>query len=128
MWWRICFMAYMSPLTLQNLIPLPGLYLNIPPEHFRCWAGKQTTQDDVNKPTTQLICDGKSVLAIYEGCNGINVMIIFVAFLVAFGPLNKALLWFVPVGLIILHDSEPASYWTSILRVALYAPVHVLHT
>ena len=66
--------------------------------------GWQTeTRDDINKPTTQLICDGKSVLAIFEGCNGINVMIIFVAFLIAFGPLNRALLWFIPVGLIILH-------------------------
>ncbi len=66
--------------------------------------GWQTeTRDDIRKPTTQLICDGKSVLAIYEGCNGINVMIIFVAFLMAFGPVNRTLLWFIPVGLIILH-------------------------
>jgi exosortase/archaeosortase family protein len=32
-----------------------------------------------------------------------NTMIIFVAFMVAFGPLNKAIAWFIPMGLVIIH-------------------------
>ena len=62
-----------------------------------------TTKDDEKKPTTQLIHEDRSVLAIYEGCNGINIMIIFVAFLVAFGPIGKRLLIFALAGILIIH-------------------------
>lgn len=54
-------------------------------------------------PTTALVYEGKSILEVYEGCNGLNIMIIFVAFIVAFGPLNRSTLWFVPAGLMIIH-------------------------
>ncbi len=60
-------------------------------------------RDTTNKSTTHLIYEGESILAVYEGCNGVNVMTIFVAFLIAFGPLSKQLLWFAPTGLFIIH-------------------------
>jgi exosortase family protein XrtF len=59
--------------------------------------------DHKAKATTNLNYEGKSILAVYEGCNGINVMIIFVGFLFAFGPITKTLLWFIPFGLLIIH-------------------------
>ena len=62
-----------------------------------------TTQDNEKKPTTLLIHEGRSVLAIYEGCNGINIMIIFVAFLFAFGPTGKPLWIFALAGILIIH-------------------------
>ena len=64
---------------------------------------QSSIEDTPNKPTTKLIYDNESILAVYEGCNGINVMIIFVAFLIAFGPYTKQLLWFIPAGLLIIH-------------------------
>jgi exosortase family protein XrtF len=60
-------------------------------------------EDRLNRPTTDLNYLGKAKLSIYEGCNGINIMVIFVAFLVAFGPISRPLLWFVPLGLLIIH-------------------------
>jgi exosortase family protein XrtF len=71
-----------------------------------------TTKDNAKKTTTELIFESKSILAIYEGCNGVNVMIIFVAFLIAFGPISKTLWWFIPLGLAILHVMN-------LLRIAL---------
>lgn len=75
-------------------------------------------EDRADKATTELSYDGKRILAVYEGCNGINVMIIFVAFLVAFGPLTKQLLWFIPVGLLVIHLMNLARitllFWVSI--------------
>lgn len=75
-------------------------------------------EDRPDKPTTKLNYDGRSILAVFEGCNGINVMIIFVAFLIAFGPLTKQLLWFIPVGLLIIHLMNLARitllFWVSI--------------
>lgn len=61
-------------------------------------------EDSDKKPTTLLKAPERSVLSVYEGCNGINTMIIFVAFMVAFGPLTKNLLWFLPTGLLIIHS------------------------
>ena len=47
--------------------------------------------------------DGEGVVNVFEGCNGVNVMIVFVAFLVAYGGPPKRLLWFLPLGLLIIH-------------------------
>ncbi|WP_276373560.1 exosortase family protein XrtF [Chryseolinea sp. H1M3-3] len=96
---------------------LYGLYVTAyepRPDPMTHWVTNQTAialsscgwdcsiKDSV-KSTTQLVHENNSVLAVYEGCNGINVMIIFVAFLIAFGPLTKPLIWFIPVGLVIMH-------------------------
>jgi exosortase family protein XrtF len=73
------------------------------------------------KPTTQLIHEGRSVLAIYEGCNGVNIMIIFIAFLVAFGPMEKSLLFFALIGIVIIHLMNLARI-TLLFWVVLYLP------
>ena len=79
------------------------------------------TEDNNTKPTTNLIFNGKSILAIYEGCNGVNVMIIFVAFLIAFGPISKAMWWFIPVGIGIIHGMNLARI-ALLFWVSLYLP------
>ena len=77
------------------------------------------SENQTKKATTELIHDGQRVLAVYEGCNGINVMIIFVAFLFAFGPIGKALLWFIPLGVLIIHLMNLARI-TLLFWVSLY--------
>jgi exosortase family protein XrtF len=62
----------------------------------------ETLVDDL-APKIRLLLDDHSVLSIYEGCNGLNVMIIFVAFLAAYSGNMKRLLWFVPFGLLMIH-------------------------
>ena len=62
-----------------------------------------TTFDNDKKPTTLLIHEGRNVLAVYEGCNGVNIMIIFVAFLFAFGPIGKPLWIFALIGIVLIH-------------------------
>lgn len=47
--------------------------------------------------------NGVGVINVFEGCNGVNVMIVFVAFLVAYGGSTKRMIWFLPVGLVIIH-------------------------
>src|SRR5688500_16962562 len=47
--------------------------------------------DHHRKATSMLRYDEREILAVYEGCNGLNTMIIFVAFIIAFGPINKKL-------------------------------------
>jgi exosortase family protein XrtF len=75
-------------------------------------------EDHARKPTTNIKYQGKNILAVYEGCNGINTMIIFLAFLLAFGPINKTMIWFIPAGLMIIHLMNLARiallFWVSI--------------
>mgnify|MGYP002777385489 CR=1 FL=1 len=59
--------------------------------------------DHYRRPTSNLVLNDKAILAIYEGCNGVNVTIVFVGFLLAFGQINKRLYWFIPVGLLAIH-------------------------
>jgi exosortase family protein XrtF len=69
--------------------------------------GYETSVHDYpTKPTTYIEWNGKGIVSVYEGCNGLNVAIVFLAFLVAFGPFNKTLAWFVPLGLLIIHVSN----------------------
>jgi exosortase family protein XrtF len=55
------------------------------------------------KPTTYITYQGNGIISIYEGCNGLNVVIVFFAFLAGFGPYSKKLFWFVPLGLGLIH-------------------------
>lgn len=85
-------------------------------------------QDLPNHPTTTLNYNGQSILAVYEGCNGINVMIVFVAFVVAFGPMIKAMLWFLPLGILIIHLMNLARitllFWVSIYMESMMYFTH----
>lgn len=50
-----------------------------------------------------LFWNGRTVLSLFEGCNGINVMIVWMAFLVAIGPVTTRM-WIVGVsGLAGIH-------------------------
>jgi exosortase family protein XrtF len=54
-------------------------------------------------PVTLILENGKMILRVYEGCNGINVMIVFVAFLFAFQGLSRRGSVFILIGLMIIH-------------------------
>ena len=59
-------------------------------------------------------------IKIVEGCNGLSVMILFVSFVIAFGGkfINK--LWFLPLGVLLVHSSN-------IIRISFLAYVYVYH-
>ncbi|MEQ8424780.1 MAG: exosortase family protein XrtF [Cyclobacteriaceae bacterium] len=67
---------------------------------------ENTTQDCTTSPSTFIRFEGRNILSVYEGCNGLNVMIIFAAFVLAFGPISKPMIWFVPLGIALLHLSN----------------------
>lgn len=59
-----------------------------------------------------LSVNGKAVLSVFEGCNGINVFVVFLSFIFAYSYLKKPMLWFIPLGLLAIHA-------LNILRIAL---------
>jgi len=60
-------------------------------------------EDDPDQPNIILKNEGQSVLSVFEGCNGINVIIVFIAFLFAFGGPPRSLSFFLPTGVLIIH-------------------------
>jgi exosortase family protein XrtF len=67
-------------------------------------AGESTViREHTERASIAIVKDDDPVISVFEGCNGLNVMIIFVAFVVAFGGSRKAMLWFIPAGLLIIH-------------------------
>jgi exosortase family protein XrtF len=88
------------------------------PDVLTEWVTSQTTSvlqwlgDDVraesstHSPKVFMKNETGTVLSVFEGCNGINVLIIFVAFVIAFGGRAKAMAWFIPVGILVVHVSN----------------------
>ncbi len=79
------------------------------------WVGKQTAwvlrqvgysielSPLDTKPLIAFKTDGDTVINLFEGCNGINVMIVFVSFLIAYGGSGKPLTIFISIGLLAIH-------------------------
>ncbi|MBT1688316.1 exosortase family protein XrtF [Dawidia soli] len=65
------------------------------------WAVR--AKDHGSQPVTNLVFEERSVLAVYEGCNGVNAMLMYLAFILAFGPWRKPMLWFIPIGIVVVH-------------------------
>jgi exosortase family protein XrtF len=86
-----------------------------------------TTIDNIKKPTTQVRWKGRFILAIYEGCNGINTAIIFIAFIIAFGSTRLLALWFIFGGLIVIHLANLARL-VLLFLVAVHYPKYMYFT
>lgn len=59
------------------------------------------TRENPVRPTVLIESQGDVVLSVYEGCNGINVMIVFLSFAIAYGGRYKFA--FILIGLIAIH-------------------------
>lgn len=61
------------------------------------------TRDVPGKATVAIVHNGSGVVSVYEGCNGVNVVLIFLSFLLAFGPYRKAMIGYAVAGLLLIH-------------------------
>lgn len=66
--------------------------------------GEQTTtMPRPATPSVSILKDNRSALNVYEGCNSINVMIVFVSFILAFGGAGRKMAWFIPLGIVLIY-------------------------
>jgi exosortase family protein XrtF len=79
---------------------------------FSSWLGYEVTivDDDHLRQENQpertydsLWLNDQYALSVEEGCNGINIMIIFLSFVIAFGGRPVRMLWFIPAGIVFIH-------------------------
>lgn len=71
-----------------------------------------TLTPHTNDPSVKVLIDSKTIVRIVEGCNAISVMILFVAFVLAFSKGWIKTLGFIVSGILIIHV-------LNILRIAL---------
>ncbi len=68
------------------------------------FLGEKTyTQAKAFTPAISIMNSSGVAISVFEGCNGVNVMIVFVSFLFAFGGERKKLAWFLPAGLVVIY-------------------------
>jgi exosortase family protein XrtF len=101
------------------------------------------TQPKASAPSVSILNPTGEVINVFEGCNGINVMIVFVSFLFAFGGQIKKMIWFLLFGIALIYVANlirvvtlyyVAEYWATyfyyihkyVLTAFLYALVFVL--
>ena len=66
--------------------------------------GEETyTKPKLNTRTISIYKGSRIVVNVFEGCNGINVAIVFISFMLAFGGDRKKIIWFIPLGLVLIH-------------------------
>lgn len=118
-----------------SLNVLYGIYVNSYGQQPDPWTRAVTAQtsfflrslgypgsylDSTKNPVVYLLDERAVVLTIFEGCNGLNVLIVFLAFLVAFGPLNATALGFALIGTGLIHVTNLGRlillYWLAISR------------
>lgn len=62
-----------------------------------------TQQANPLGPTVFIHQGDRKVLNVFEGCNGLNVMIVFLSFVLAYGGKRERVLWFIPAGFVVIH-------------------------
>jgi exosortase family protein XrtF len=71
---------------------------------------------------------GKTVLRVFEGCNGLNVLIVFSAFVIAFGGRLKPMVIFLLIGGVVVHLANLSRiillYYTALHRPTLFYYFH----
>lgn len=66
--------------------------------------GEETrTELIASAPSVSILNPSGVVVDVFEGCNGINVMIVFVSFIFAFGGQQKKIAWFLFLGIVIIY-------------------------
>lgn len=78
------------------------------------------SDNEVEQTYDSIWLNGKYAISVEEGCNGVNIMILFLAFIVAFGGKALNMLAFIPFGILFIHTSNIGRlFLLSLLNVEL---------
>ena len=87
-----------------------------------------TLSPHLSDPSVKVNIDGVAIVRIIEGCNAISVMILFVAFILAFSNGFTKTLGFIIVGLIIIHVLNVVRIALLTIGIMKYPEyTHILH-
>ncbi|MEN8136834.1 MAG: exosortase family protein XrtF [Bacteroidota bacterium] len=81
-----------------------------------------------DEASVKFLFDGFYRVKIVEGCNGLSVMILFLAFIVAFGGRLRDKLFFIPLGIALIHISNIVRLtWLTYIYVYYYDYAQAFH-
>jgi exosortase family protein XrtF len=89
---------------------------------------KSYIENNLNEPSIKVIYQNKYVIRIIEGCNALSVIILFIAFIVAFKGKFKNTILFILFGSFLIHVLNIARI--TLLSIALFhfpKSEHILH-
>lgn len=66
-------------------------------------GGQVEEVSKADKASIGWLNNGKLVLNVFEGCNGVNVIVVFIAFVVSFGGDWRTMLLFILLGIFIIN-------------------------
>ena len=93
------------------------------------WADANAyVENNTHEPSIKVLYQHKYVIRIIEGCNALSVIILFIAFLIAFSGKFINTIMFAAVGSLIIHILNIARI--ALLAIALYhypSAEHILH-
>jgi exosortase family protein XrtF len=88
----------------KRVDPLTNLVTGQTASFLRLVGFDVVAEKNENAPTVFIKSNHQVIISVYEGCNGLNVAIVFIAFMAAFGGPLKTMTWFLPAGLLIIHS------------------------
>ncbi|MBS1777390.1 MAG: exosortase family protein XrtF [Bacteroidetes bacterium] len=86
----------------------------------RLWQMEASFYDDTVQPWTWISISGNQVAYVNEGCNAISVMLIFIAFIVAFAKGWRRTIGFLVLGTLLIHIMN-------IARIFLLCLIYLQH-
>lgn len=127
----------------RTVDPLTEIVTNQSSSLLNFFGEETQTKPKASTPSVSILNSSGVAISVFEGCNGINVMIVFVSFLFAFGGQRKKIAWFLPAGLFLIYIANlgrvmilyfVAEYWQEyfyyvhkyVLTALLYLIVFVL--
>lgn len=102
------YVEYYHPLA----DPITKIVTNHVAQGLSLFHNQIDTVPDPLEPNIHLQLDRKNVVSVFEGCNSINVMIVYLAFIIAFKGSIKSTVIFIATGLITV-------YTINLLRVGM---------
>jgi exosortase family protein XrtF len=85
------------------------------------------TIDHPHKATIMMQLNQRNIISVFEGCNGINMVIIYISFILAFGPYIKKIVLFILIGVAIIHVFNLLRI-SGLFLIALYFPDYLFFT
>ena len=94
---------------------------------FLSWFDNTVNYTEVEGSRNILLStNNRLVIRVFEGCNGINVMIVFVSFIIAFRGTLYQTIWFTLMGLVVIHVMNLGRV-SLLYAVELYFPQYLYY-
>ncbi len=116
------YQAYLQSLDVKNLEPdaVSRLVSKQCVSLLNAFDYESSMIPSKNEPSYRILVDGSPVVRIVEGCNAVSVMILFMAFVVAFTGKLKTTIWFIIAGILLIHVLNVSRISTLIVGLIKY--------